>query len=333
MFQIVDRLIEKQSLVLGSSMAIAILVAVSLVALMVQNDRAGIATRIQSTYSSQASQNTGADNPNAITNAFSNISANTVSVIDLAEAKILSGTMSSSTAIVHSEKAVAHGFYTAETRMFTNAVSSSIGFIHLEDAVAHSFYMGSITTLKVERKCLTFPIQFASNSFSFSWNILGQTYGSIINLRVPHLKLPGLRLPSLNSIVRPQDNYAVPVITPMQLKQAAIIQSGTTDVVLPSTSSGTGGACDSGGGNGGYPMSWCNSRMDLYQPYLTVVTRLIASAPLTPIGILLMSKVRLVFMSRAMLSIGQPHLTIPHIQLRPWAPLPLKQQVPMVTLQ
>lgn len=233
-------------------MVIAILLAVSLLALLAQDYRSDIATRIQNTYSSQTSQTTSGDSPNVITSAFSNISANTASFIDIVEAKILSGIMLSSTAIVRSEKAIVYGFYTLEGKIFSNVISASTGFIHLEDSIVHDFYISTVTIIKVERNCLVFPLRFADNSFFFSWNILDETYGSIHDL-------PSLKLPSLNSIVRPQDNYAVPVITQMKLKQAALIESGTTNVVLPSTSSGTGGACDSGSGNGGYPISWCNA--------------------------------------------------------------------------
>jgi peptidoglycan hydrolase CwlO-like protein len=51
-------------------------------------------------------------------------------------------------------------------------------------------------------------------------------------------------------------------ITALQKQQAAIIQAGTRNVTIPAPSGGSGGACDNGFGNGGYPLSWCNADLD-----------------------------------------------------------------------
>ncbi len=51
-------------------------------------------------------------------------------------------------------------------------------------------------------------------------------------------------------------------ISALDAQQAAIIQAGTRNVTIPSPSGGSGGACDNGYGNGGYPMSWCNASLD-----------------------------------------------------------------------
>ncbi|HEX7368126.1 MAG TPA: CHAP domain-containing protein [Candidatus Saccharimonadales bacterium] len=56
-----------------------------------------------------------------------------------------------------------------------------------------------------------------------------------------------------------------PTITELRAQQAAIIQRGTKDVRLLPALSGSGGACDNGQGNGGYPMIWCNAPMDSVQ--------------------------------------------------------------------
>ncbi len=50
-------------------------------------------------------------------------------------------------------------------------------------------------------------------------------------------------------------------IAQLRRQQAAMIQAGTRSVIPP-PSSGSGGACDNGNGNGGYPMSWCDAYMD-----------------------------------------------------------------------
>lgn len=66
------------------------------------------------------------------------------------------------------------------------------------------------------------------------------------------------------SVIRPKQNVTVPVITPEQAQQVSLIQSGTM-AFEPVKPIGSGGACDSGAGNGGYPMDWCNARMDTLQ--------------------------------------------------------------------
>lgn len=51
-------------------------------------------------------------------------------------------------------------------------------------------------------------------------------------------------------------------IAALQQQQAALIQNGTRNVLIPAPSGGSGGACDVGYGNGGYPMPWCAARQD-----------------------------------------------------------------------
>jgi peptidoglycan hydrolase CwlO-like protein/surface antigen len=50
-------------------------------------------------------------------------------------------------------------------------------------------------------------------------------------------------------------------ITALEAEQAAINAASTTNVNLP-PSGGSGGACDVGYGNGGYPLPWCNATED-----------------------------------------------------------------------
>ncbi len=66
----------------------------------------------------------------------------------------------------------------------------------------------------------------------------------------------------VSSIIRPVDNTPTPTITELRMRQATLIQTGTRKVIIAPVPHGVGGACDSGDGNGGYPMAWCNSPMD-----------------------------------------------------------------------
>jgi peptidoglycan hydrolase CwlO-like protein/surface antigen len=50
-------------------------------------------------------------------------------------------------------------------------------------------------------------------------------------------------------------------IASLQRQQAALNAVGSTAVYV-AASGGSGGACDNGGGNGGYPMPWCNAPKD-----------------------------------------------------------------------
>ncbi len=51
-------------------------------------------------------------------------------------------------------------------------------------------------------------------------------------------------------------------ISELQAQQAAINARNSQAVFIPGASGGSGGACDIGSGNGGYPMSWCNAPQD-----------------------------------------------------------------------
>lgn len=66
----------------------------------------------------------------------------------------------------------------------------------------------------------------------------------------------------VSALIKAPDHEPTPIITQLRAQQAAIIQSGTKAVSIASITSGTGGACDAGAGNGGYPMAWCNAAMD-----------------------------------------------------------------------
>jgi len=65
----------------------------------------------------------------------------------------------------------------------------------------------------------------------------------------------------LASIIRPETDTEIPVITPEQAEQVSLIQKNTIEFD-PVTPAGYGGACDNGFGNGGYPMKWCDAPMD-----------------------------------------------------------------------
>ncbi len=99
---------------------------------------------------------------------------------------------------------------------------------------------------------------FAGRVFIFPYVAMGHGIGYVFGATNSHLA----------AMIQPKNDIAVPVITPEQAKQAQLIQSGTLNFE-PVKPTGAGGACDSGAGNGGYPLDWCNAPIDTVQtvPY------------------------------------------------------------------
>jgi len=53
-------------------------------------------------------------------------------------------------------------------------------------------------------------------------------------------------------------------VSKLKAEQAAILEAASNSYngSIPGASGGSGGACDNGHGNGGYPMAWCNAEQD-----------------------------------------------------------------------
>jgi surface antigen len=96
----------------------------------------------------------------------------------------------------------------------------------------------------------TFAGHTVVSGFAFTGRAIGGGFGIVSN--VTHV----------SSVIRPPDHTRIPEITKLRAQQAALIQSGTKDVSIASITSGVGGACDNGNGNGGYPAEWCSAAMD-----------------------------------------------------------------------
>ncbi len=103
----------------------------------------------------------------------------------------------------------------------------------------------------------TFVTNGTTKSMAFAGKAAGSVYAAA-TYPVSHVH----NLTHLSSIIRPTDPTPAPTITQLRAQQAAIIQKGTKDLSVVAASTGSGGACDGGMGNGGYPMKWCNAPMD-----------------------------------------------------------------------
>lgn len=163
------------------------------------------------------------ESPNTITNALGLIGDDAKRAAHTMDTKLLSGTMAITSSIVRFNKDVARD------------TTATVTFL------AHGVTIGVLTT-----------VHAISTTIGFVGHTISSVFRSAFDLfhGVTHI----------GSVIRPQDHTPVPLISQLRIQQAAIIQSGTVDVAI--TSSGIGGACDSGGGNGHYPLNWCSAPMD-----------------------------------------------------------------------
>ena len=122
---------------------------------------------------------------------------------------------------------------------------------HATAATLHAIGTGTMATLHGIGAALT----FTGHVIIFPFVAIGHGAGHIFGTA------SGLTPSNLASVIQPEGNKDVPVITREQAQQASLIQKDTV-AVTPVKPTGSGGACDSGAGNGGYPMEWCDARMD-----------------------------------------------------------------------
>jgi hypothetical protein len=222
MFEYADTLLLKRRLVVGSIYITANLLIICLLAPLVQTYRNSLTAKVQSSYNSQASD-TPNNSQNPLTNTLSETYNDVRHVSIIMESKMLSGVMSFATGVTHFDRDIA--------RDTGRTITSTLNLV--SDYQANAENSNGLVFNSMER-----PV------FSFFGLFNGQTH--------------------ISSIIQPQDHAVIPVITKLEIQQAALIQSGTRNVTVAAvaTVTGIGGACDSGSGNGGYPMSWCNAPMD-----------------------------------------------------------------------
>jgi hypothetical protein len=108
-----------------------------------------------------------------------------------------------------------------------------------------------VATVQATGKVLLFMGRILAFPFIALWHGVETAFGATAQFASTHL----------NSVIKPKSNKEIPVITPEQAEQVALIQKDTIDVE-PIKPKGFGGACDNGFGNGGYPMEWCDAPMD-----------------------------------------------------------------------
>lgn len=179
------------------------------------------------------------DSPNAVTNGLLMLMDSTSRVANATEQQVLGGVGSIAMGAVQSGRLVRHGSYAMVHGVGT-------GFAFTGRMIGNTFML-------------------VGRSIGGGFGAIGHGVGAGFGF-VGHIVVGTLRFASgithIGSIIRPADHTDVPTITQLRAQQAALIVSDTKEVTIASMTSGTGGLCDDGDGNGGYPAAWCNAEMD-----------------------------------------------------------------------
>jgi surface antigen len=138
----------------------------------------------------------------------------------------------------------------AEIKTVGAVMGAAGGVTDIDKAIAHGTYVGTTDTVHGIGTGTMTVAHGVGDGFDFIGHIGGNIFGLFSGAT------------HVGALIRPTDHTPTPTITQMRAQQATIIQSGTKGVSLAPISSGTGGACDIGEGNGGYPIGWCNASMD-----------------------------------------------------------------------
>lgn len=133
------------------------------------------------------------------------------------------------------------------TRAENGALAVGKATLHAMGMVIIATLHGAGDVFAFMGRVAAFPFIEAGRGIGYAFSVVTKTANS-----------------NVASVIQPQQNSKIPVITPEQAQQVSLIQSGTLNFE-PVKPIGTGGACDSGAGNGGYPMPWCNAPLDSMQ--------------------------------------------------------------------
>jgi surface antigen len=266
MFEYSDFNLLKRQFAISGIFVVICLVLVSMLASVVQSHRSMIASHIQATSTSQATQSSS-DDPNVVSNVLFNLGGDFGRGLNVVEAKILRGTISISADVTHFDSGIERNFdksadSTIKTFGFAfhiasdsavlplHIVNGDLNFVaHTQDNV-YNYFSGANNIGSFAYDVVVFPLHIVNGDLNFVEHMqddVSSIFSGVTNV---------------GSLIQPSEDASIPVITQNQAQQAAIIQSGTQAVAVAAASEGSGGACDDGNGNGGYPMSWCNAAMD-----------------------------------------------------------------------
>ena len=242
MSEFIDILLQKRWFLIAGMFIVVDLFLISLLASTAQAHHLGKSSQTSSSQHISFVPTSSYDSPNVVTNGLLMMLDDGAQAINTVEQAMLSSVGSVAVITSHGSKMIGHATYMGVT--FTvRGIGNSFRFV--AQGIGGSFVF---TERAVEG-----GFAFIGRSIIGSFMFTGHTVGSIFSFFLH---------PSLSSVIRVTDHTPTPVITQLRTQQAALIESGTKDVWIPAISSGTGGACDNGSGNGGYPLRWCNAPMD-----------------------------------------------------------------------
>lgn len=139
---------------------------------------------------------------------------------------------------------------TTQIKVLSGALSLAAGVTDFDRAIGQAAHDSVVFIIHGVAASVLAIAHVIRDSFSFTRHLTGTIFGSLSGLA------------NVSALIRPPNHTPTPTITQMRIQQAAIIQSGTEGVTVAAETSSTGGACDNGEGNGGYPLAWCNAPMD-----------------------------------------------------------------------
>lgn len=238
MYEFVDNLLQKRRFVIALAAILIDLLLMTTLTPTVRSHHAVLESRIHATYSFQQPQS-----PNAVTDALGSLAGDAGQASNALEIDMIRGVLSFASGLESFNRTLGHSAYTT-VAVTVNSSKGTVLFL------VHSNLM-----------VLGFAGRTASNAgiagtraVSDDLSVNGHGIGNMMGLvgGITHIA----------SVIRPTDATPAPTITQLRAQQSALIQSGTVDVSVAAMTSGSGGACDAGGGNGGYPMAWCNAAMD-----------------------------------------------------------------------
>lgn len=253
MYEFVDLVIEKRRYLFALASIAIYLLLTTVLGTTVQSHRAIIEARIRASNSGQTAQ-IADESPNVITNALTQLADDIGSSLDTIEVNVLSGTMSLASNLMHFNDTIEHGGYEAVMGTAHGVRIASMFAVHSEESAmrstGHFVSKAASGTVNATGSGVNYAVNSVVGTAEFNVNLVRSIGGFAVGVT------------RVGSLIRPTDATPVPIITQLRAQQAAIIQSGTQDVSIATLTSGAGGACDDGNGNGGYPMSWCNAPMD-----------------------------------------------------------------------
>ena len=242
MMKFADILLQKRQFFIEAVVVVTTILLVSLLAPSLQTSRVRIAAQAQSSSANQA-VSSNYDSPNAMTSMLFQMMGDVEQGSHVIGLKVLSSIVATAAAAARFDKDIVRGARTA-TVFTLRGIGKSVAFTF------RGIGTGATFTFRVVGKGLSSTAHGIGFGFSFMGHEIGNGFGFFS------------RLTHASSLIRPQDHSRVPTITQARAEQASIIQSGTEGVALPAVSNGAGGACDSGEGNGDYPLGWCSAPMD-----------------------------------------------------------------------